>query len=156
MTRDVWLLVLGSVLGFGGGLLAFFIQWWWNRGIQRKAVHDFLRELLRAFDRVAPRIEETYQKSGVLWNDLLNQVSNDLALYERNREHAIVIKDLTLRAELWDWFSKLRTVIHMSLGLNAMLSTRPGDQWATEEIKKQVDRLKELKVEAQRLLERLQ
>lgn len=156
MTRDLWLVVFGAGLAFSGGLLAFFIQWWWNRKIQRKVVHDFLRELLRAFDRVAPRIVETYQKSGILWNDLLNQVSNDLALYERNREYAIVIKDLTIRAELWDWFSKLRTVIHMSLGLNAMLITRPGDPWATGEVKKQVDQIKELKVEAQRLLERLQ
>lgn len=114
MTRDLWLVVLGAGLAFGGGLLAFFIQWWWNRRIQRKAVHDFLRELLRAFDRVSPRIVEAFEKSGVLWNDLLNHVASDLVLYERNREHTIVIKDLTLRAEVWDWFSKLRTVIHMS------------------------------------------
>lgn len=45
---------------------------------------------------------------------------------------------------------------YVPLGLNAMLSSRPGDQWATEEVKKQVDRIKELKGEAQRLLERLQ
>lgn len=156
MTRDLWLVVLGAVLAFGGGLLAFFIQWWWNRRIQRKVVCEFLQELFRAFDRVAPRIVETYEKSGILWNDLLNQVSNDLNLYERNREHAIVIKDLTLRAQTWDWFSKLRTVINMSLGLNALLATRLGDQWATDEIKKQIERIKDLRGDAQKLLERLQ
>lgn len=81
MTRDLWLVILGAILVFGGGLLGFFIQWWWNRKIQRKIVLEFLQELLRAFDRVAPRIVETCEKSGVLWNDLLNQVSSDLAVY---------------------------------------------------------------------------
>lgn len=148
-------MILGAVLAFGGGLLGFFIQWWWNRNIQRKVVLEFLQELLRAYDRVAPRIVETYEKSGVLWNDLLNQVSNDLALYERNCEHSILLPDLSIRAAVWDWFSSLRTVVNMSLGLNSMLLTNPGNQWAKEEVKKQVERIKELRAEAQRLLEKL-
>lgn len=156
MTRDVWLLLLGSVLGFGGGLVAFFIQWWWNRSIQRQVVLDFLQELLRAFDRASPRIVETYEKSGVLWNDLLNQVASDLTLYERNREYSIVLRDLSLRAAIWDWFSQLRTVVNYSLGLNSLLFKEPNNQWAKEEVKKQVDRIRELRTEAQRLLERLQ
>jgi hypothetical protein len=51
MTRDLWLVILGAVLAFGGGLLGFFIQWWWNRNIQRKVVLEFLQELLRAYPR---------------------------------------------------------------------------------------------------------
>lgn len=91
----------------------------------------------------------------MLWNDLLKQVSNDLNLYERNREHSIMIKDLNLRAETWDWFSKLRTVINMSLGLNAILGTQPDNTWARDEVRKQVGRIKELRVEAQQLLAKL-
>jgi ABC-type multidrug transport system fused ATPase/permease subunit len=155
MTRDLWLVVLGAVLAFGGGLLGFFIQWWWNRRIQRKVVVDFLQELFRAFDRLAPRVVEAYEKSGVLWNDLLNQVANDLVMYERNREHSIILSDRSLRGDVWEWFSKARTVVHMSLGLNAMLNAAPGHQWATNEVKKQVEKIKELRAEAQRLVERL-
>ncbi len=155
MTRDVWLIVLGSILAFLGGVVAFFVQWFWNRKVQRAIVSDFLKELLRAFDRVCPRIFETFEKSGILWNDLLTQISNDLALYERNREHSIVLKDLSLRAELWDWFSRLRTVISMSVGLNALISNNRNTQWAHGQIKEQVEALKELRVEAQRLLQKL-
>ena len=77
MTRDIWLIVLGSALAFGGGLVAFFIEWWWNQKIQRRIVSDFLKELLRSFDRICPRMVETYEKSGVLWNDFGNYQRSD-------------------------------------------------------------------------------
>lgn len=155
MTRDLWLLILGSILGFGGGLAAFFIQWWWNERSRQKVLMDFLKEIFRAFERVSPRIIETYEKSGVLWNDLLNQVASDLALYERNKEHSIVLKDISLRAEIWDYFSQLRTVVNVSLGLNAILNRDPENPWAKEDVKKQVERIKELKTEAHRLMGKL-
>jgi len=155
MNRDLCLLILGSVLAFLGGLVAFFIQGWWNKRIQRKVVHDFLLELVRNFERVSPRVIETYEKSGILWNDLLNQIGDDLALYERNREHSILIVNHELRATVWDWFSRLRTIVNMCYGLNNMIAANPNNQWAKDEIKNQVSKIKTLKGDAVQLATRL-
>lgn len=155
MNRDTWLIILGAILAFSGGLVAFFIQSWWNKRVQRKVVHDFLLELIRDFERVSPRIIETYEKSGILWNDLLNQLNDDLALYERNREHSILLQDLELRAAVWEWFSRLRTFVNMTMGLNNMIGVNPNNQWAKEEIKKQVDKIKSLKTDSTQLANQL-
>jgi hypothetical protein len=153
---NVWFIILGSILAFGGGLGGFFIQWWWNRRNQRRIVYEFLKELLRVFNRTNPRIIETYEKSGILWNDLLNQVLNDLAVYERNKEHTIIIEDFTLRAKIWDFFSNIRTVISMCLGLNNILLNQPDNLWAKDQVQTQVLKIKELGNEAQILLNKLE
>lgn len=41
----MWHIVLGSVLAFMGGLVAFFIQWKWNQCKQRETVRVFIREI---------------------------------------------------------------------------------------------------------------
>ncbi len=97
----------------------------------------------------------------ILWNDYLNQITNDIALYERNREHSIVFKDDDLRVELWDFFTKLRTATSTSLALNQILFAAVTSvnaktaEWAREQIQKQVDLFRAYKTDAQRLLDRL-
>lgn len=154
-SHDFWLLVLGAFLSFAGGLIAFFVQSYWNKKQQERIVLEFLSELLRAFDRIAPRIVETFEKSGTLWNDLLNQVNNDLMVYERNKEHAVIINDKALRAEVWDWFSKLRTDINYSLGLNNMIAANPNNAWARDEVRKQPEKINKARETAQTLLKKL-
>jgi hypothetical protein len=156
MNKDVWLIILGAILAFGGGLSGFFIQWWWNRRNQKRIVYEFLKELLRVFNRTSPRIIETYEKSGILWNDLLNQVLNDLATYERNKEHTIVIEDFALRAKIWDLFSNIRSVTSMCLGLNNILLHQSDNTWAKDQVQNQVLKIKELATEAQILLNKLE
>ena len=161
MTRDVWLITLGAILAFGGGLVAFFIQWWWNRTKQRETFHRLLSEILLAFKRICPRLIEMYDKSGILWNDLLGQISSDLALYERNREHSVILKDPKFRAEVWDWFSKLRTAITMCTALNNAINLPQvvNDpvlmNWTKDQLKKQVEHIKDLKNEVDKLLQGL-
>ena len=101
------------------------------------------------------------KKSGILWNDLLGQISSDLTLYERNREHSVILKDPKFRAEVWDWFSKLRTSITRCTALNAALGqsqvvNNPASMtWTKDQLKKQVEQIKDLKNEADKLLQKL-
>lgn len=155
---QIGLVVLGSILAFSGGLVAFFIQWWWNQCKQRTIVITFIKEILRDYDRICPRIIETFEKSGTLWNDLLHQVADSLSLYERNKEHTIALKDGALRAEVWDWFSKTRTIVNNFYALNSMISNLNNPQlaeWARNEIKQKVPQLGELRKEAKTLIEKL-
>ena len=156
MTRDLWLVVLGSALAFIGGIAAFFIQTWWTLRTRRKLIVEFLLDLLGAYERLAPRIAETHEKSGTLWNDLINLAVSDHTLYSRNQENLVLLRDDTLRVEVREWFSKLGTVLSASLALNNIIQTQPDHQeWAREEIRKQVDQLKALKSEAQTLRSKL-
>jgi hypothetical protein len=78
-----------------------------------------------------------------------------LTIYERNKEHTIKINDFTLRAKIWDFFSNIRTVISMSLGLNYILLNQPDNVWAKDQVQRQVNKIKELASDAQALLEKL-
>ena len=155
MTRDVWLIVLGAVLGFAGGVTANFIQWAWSRRVARKNAIIFVCHLLDDFERVAARIAETYEKSGTLWNDLLNQLSNELTLFDRNQEFMIVQKALSSQVDVWDWFSRLRTTTTMSHGANRMISEGRSVEWAQEQIKKLVGDYKDLRASAKAIRARL-
>jgi hypothetical protein len=146
MTRDVWLLVLGAFLGFAGGVTANFIQWFWNRHIAKKNAIVLVCHLLDDFDRVAARIAETYDKSKTLWNDLLNQLSTDLTLFDRNQEFMIVQKSLASQADVWDWFSRLRVTTTMSQGANRLIQDGQNVDFAQEQIKKLVSDYKDLRI----------
>lgn len=152
---NIFLIILGSILAFAGGVAGFFIQWWWTRRNQKRIVYELLKELLKVFIRTSLKIAETYEMSGILWSDLLNQVINDLAIYERNKEYTILIEN-KLRAIIWDFFSSIRTVINMCLGLNNILLHQPNNQWALNEVKTQIGKIKELANEAKMLLTKIE
>ena len=59
---------------------------------------------------------------------------------------------LAFAGGLWDWFSRLRTTINNSYILNRMVNDPGYSQWAKNEIKKQVEKLKDMRSEIPRLL----
>ena len=80
-------------------------------------------------------------------------------VYERNKEHTILIEDQAIRAKVWDWFSNLRITVNMCLSLNAILLNNPPNtsqsQWAKDQIGKQFEAIKDFASKAEGLLKDL-
>lgn len=155
------LIILGAVLATVGGLIAYFVQWAWVRKQHRMATHELVKDLLSSFTKLVPRIDEVHNLSGVLPAQLLWRIASDVAVYERQQEHLILVKDLKLREALRECFANIRATVAMCLGLVNWADPNQAQvdpqlhHWAKSEAPKQVARLKELRNEAQKLLSRV-
>jgi len=155
MNRDIWMILLGSLLAFSGGLASFFIQTWWHRKLIKNNTLNLLKWMIGSISSVISRIEETYEKTNLLWNDLLYQISLDLTIFEQNREISLISVNPSIRQQVYDWCMKTRTNTSLSLGLNQMLLSNPQNDWVKNDIPQKIQLFKELKNDASKLIEKL-
>ena len=150
-------LILGSVLAFSGGLVAYFIQFYHSRFEQRKLVKQFIRELLKDFTRISPKVREDYKRTGIIWNDVLQRINDSIIMLDRNKEHVFLIKENDLKEEILDFFSELRTTINFCYTLNNWIGSTIENirQFASTEISKQPQIILSLELKAKEILEKI-
>lgn len=154
--KQVLLIVLGSVLAFTGGLVAYFIRAWYEIRTRNKNVKEFLIQLLENYMQLFPRIEENYKRTQLLLIEYLNQIGDDLALYERNQEHVILMADSSIRSNVLSWFSQVKSCLNYCRGLTDMaLKEGPNQEFARTEIKAQVEKLGKFQAQAETIISQL-
>lgn len=166
-SSDLWLVVLGAALATTGGMAAFFIQAAWGRRQARRTVRELVAELMRSFEEVVPRIAEIHGSSQYADAGLLGRILSDLNVYDRNREHLIFIKETSLRSDIREWFSSVRTTVVLCSSLNNFANplaavhgedpqqTQQLIRWAQTEIPKRLAELQILRQDAERLRDRI-
>jgi len=99
----VWGVVLGSLLTIAG---AFMVHYLSDRNRKASAV-ELLRDLIRSLTDLIQTLIDCRDRDERVGPEFLDSINAEIAVYNRNRESLVLLRDAGLRKDIREYFARM-------------------------------------------------
>jgi len=103
----VWGIVLGLLLS----IVVAVVTSWINNQQRRRTVAAFCQDIIRSVSDLIQNLEDNRDRNRRIDHEFLETIAAEIVVYGRNREHLVFLKDVQIRKDVRDYFTRVAALL---------------------------------------------